>query len=130
VVEKPFGRDLNSARELNGILLGAFDEAHIFRIDHYLGKRPVHDMVFFRFANAFLEAFWNRNFVDSVQITMAESIGVEGAAPSTMKSVRCAMSCRIICFRSWQISRWNRPPATTARRYAMKRSRYCGPFRP
>jgi glucose-6-phosphate 1-dehydrogenase len=78
VVEKPFGRDLNSARELNGILLGAFDEAHIFRIDHYLGKRPVHDMVFFRFANAFLEAFWNRNFVDSVQITMAESIGVEG----------------------------------------------------
>ena len=78
VVEKPFGRDLNSARELNGILLGAFDEAHIFRIDHYLGKRPVHDMVFFRFANAFLEAFWNRNFVDSVQITMAENIGVEG----------------------------------------------------
>ena len=78
VVEKPFGRDLASARELNGILLGAFDEAHIFRIDHYLGKRPVHDMVFFRFANAFLEAFWNRNFVESVQITMAENIGVEG----------------------------------------------------
>ncbi|MGA3156025.1 MAG: glucose-6-phosphate dehydrogenase [Steroidobacteraceae bacterium] len=78
VVEKPFGRDLESARELNGILLGAFDEAHIFRIDHYLGKRPVHDMVFFRFANAFLEAFWNRNFVESVQITMAENIGVEG----------------------------------------------------
>ena len=55
IVEKPFGRDLASARKLNAILLSAFDEAHIFRIDHYLGKRPVHNMLFFRFANAFLE---------------------------------------------------------------------------
>jgi glucose-6-phosphate 1-dehydrogenase len=78
VVEKPFGRDLTSARELNRTLHTVFPEERIFRIDHYLGKESVEDLLVFRFSNTLLEPVWNRNYVRSVQITMSETIGVEG----------------------------------------------------
>ena len=82
------------------MLLGAFEETSIFRIDHYLGKRPVHNMLFFRFANAFLEPFWNRNHVESVQITMAEDFGVQGRGAFYDETGTVAMWFRIISSRS------------------------------
>src|SRR5437667_8575234 len=78
VIEKPFGHDLESAKELNAALHEVFDESQIFRIDHYLGKETVQNILAFRFANGMFEPIWNRRYVDNVQITVAEDLGIEG----------------------------------------------------
>jgi len=80
VVEKPFGKDLQSAIELNNVIRKCFDESQIYRIDHYLGKETVQNILIFRFANAIFEPVWNRNFIDHIQITIAETVGVENRA--------------------------------------------------
>ncbi len=80
IVEKPFGRDLHSAVELNKVIRRCFDESQIYRIDHYLGKETVQNILMFRFANTIFEPVWNRNYIDSIQITIAEAIGVEHRA--------------------------------------------------
>ncbi len=81
VIEKPFGHDLDSARELNHHVNSVFQESQVFRIDHYLGKETVQNILVFRFANGIFEPIWNRNFIDHVQITASESIGIEGRGP-------------------------------------------------
>ncbi|HEY1766899.1 MAG TPA: glucose-6-phosphate dehydrogenase [Terracidiphilus sp.] len=81
VIEKPFGHDLDSARDLNHKVNAVFQESQVFRIDHYLGKETVQNLLVFRFANGIFEPVWNRNFIDQIQITVAETLGVEGRGP-------------------------------------------------
>ena len=97
VVEKPFGHDLTSSRELNALVDDVFTPQDVFRIDHYLGKETVQNMLALRFANTLFEPIWNSHYVDSVQITMAEDVGIGIAPSSTTRPAPRATCCRTTC---------------------------------
>ena len=131
VVEKPFGRNLATARELNAALHGAFEEQQIYRIDHYLGKETVQNALVFRFANGIFEPIWNRRYIDHIQITVAETLGVEGrgavlrgdrGAPRHHPEPRDAARS--------PSSAWSRPATSRRRRCAMRRSSCSAPSGP
>ena len=100
IIEKPFGHDLSSAKALNAQILRVLSEDQIYRIDHFLGKETVQNILVLRFANGIFEPLWNRDHIDHVQITAAETIGVEARGRFTNKSAHCATWCRTICSNS------------------------------
>jgi glucose-6-phosphate 1-dehydrogenase len=101
IVEKPLGFDLDSARRLNAVIHQVFEEDRIYRIDHYLGKETVQNLLAFRFANSIIEPIWNRNYVDHVQITAAETLGVEHRGAITRRPAVCATCFRTIYYNCW-----------------------------
>ena len=126
VLEKPIGHDLASAQAINDAVGAVFDERQIFRIDHYLGKESVQNLLVTRFANTLLEPLWNSSWIDHVQITAAESLGV-GAARRLLRQIRRTArhaaepsACRCC---AW--SRWNRRLTSTAKPSATRSSRFC-----
>ena len=114
IIEKPFGHDLPSAVELNRNLKAVLGEKQIYRIDHYLGKETVQNIMVFRFANGMFEPIWNRHYIDHVQITVAEELGVEGAAATTTPPARCATWCRTTSCSCSRWSRWSRRSRSSA----------------
>lgn len=120
-LEKPLGTDLASSEEINDAVAKAFSEDRIFRIDHYLGKETVQNLLALRFANMLFEPVWNATYIDHVQITVAETVGLESRVAITTTAVRCVTWCRTTCCNCWRLSRWNRRPASMQRRSATRR---------
>ena len=121
VIEKPFGRDLESAKQLTAVIQEVFDESRIFRMDHYLGKETVQNILVFRFANSLFERAWNREAIDHIQITVAESIGVESRGAYYEESGAIRDIVQNHCSRSSRSWRWSHLAPWNRRRSATRR---------
>ena len=129
VIEKPFGHDLESAKALNKLLEGIFDEKQIYRIDHYLGKETVQNIMAFRFANALFEPLWNRNYIDHVQISVTEQLGV-GDGENTMKDPgRSGIWCRITSSNCFVLLQWKYRLILAQTRSGIEKWMYCSAMR-
>ena len=125
VIEKPFGRDYGSAQALNKVVQTCGQENQIFRIDHYLGKETVQNIMVMRFANTIFEPIWNRNYISSVQITASETVGVEERAGYYESSEPCGTWCKTISPKCWPSQRWSLQDGLILKRSAMKKPRCC-----
>ena len=123
VLEKPLGTDLDSSNEINDDVARFFKEEQLYRIDHYLGKESVQNLMAIRFANALFEPLWRREWIHDVQITISEDLGVGAVVISTTAPARCATWCRTTCCNCCASWRWSRRPIWKPTRCATRSSR-------